>query len=44
MQQYDDDMLQELCSHVDLYEYASRTMDFEQRGNDEYATHCPKAC
>lgn len=42
MQQYDDDMLQELCNHIDLYEYASRTMDFEQRGNDEYATHCPR--
>lgn len=38
---YDYDALQEMCSKVDLFEYASQSMDFEGRG-DSYAAHCPK--
>ncbi len=37
----DQDKLNELCDNVDLLEYAEKTMDFEKRGVDEYATHCP---
>ena len=38
---YDNEALIELCSKVDLFEYASKDMDFEGRG-DSYAAHCPK--
>lgn len=38
---YDHDALIELCNQIDLLEYASESMDFEKRGSDEYATHCP---
>lgn len=38
---YDNEALIELCSKVDLFEYASKNMDFEGRG-DSYAAHCPK--
>lgn len=38
---YDSEALIELCSKVDLIEYASKNMDFEGRG-DSYATHCPR--
>lgn len=37
---YDDDALLELCSKIDLLDYASKSMDFEKRGSDSYATHC----
>ena len=38
---YDNEALIELCSKVDLFEYASKSMDFEGRG-DSFATHCPR--
>ena len=37
----DQDKLQELCSKVDLLEYAERTVDFQRRGSGEVAAHCP---
>lgn len=40
MENYDLDNLNELCSKINLLEYASKTMDFEKRGSDSYATHC----
>ena len=39
--QYDNDTLNEMCSKIDLLEYASKSMEFEGRG-DSYATHCPR--
>jgi DNA primase len=39
--EYDSEALLELCSKVDLFEYASKSVDFEGRG-DSFATHCPK--
>lgn len=41
MEKYDNDALWELCSRIDLFEYASQTMDFEKRGSGSYATNCP---
>ena len=38
---YDSEALNEICSQIDLYEYASENYDFEKRGLDSYATHCP---
>lgn len=38
---YDSDALNELCSKVDLLDYASKTMEFEGRG-DSYAAHCSR--
>ena len=38
--EYDSEMLNEICSKVDLLEYASKSMNFEKRGIDSYATHC----
>lgn len=37
---YDKDEIDELCSKVDLLDYASKTFDFERHGKDYY-THCP---
>lgn len=37
----DQDRLQELCSKVDLLEYAEKTVDFQRRGSGEVAAHCP---
>lgn len=37
----DQDKLNELCEKVDLLEYAELSMDFQSRGSDEYAAHCP---
>ena len=37
----DQDKLQELCSKVDLLEYAEKTVDFQRRGSGEVAAHCP---
>ena len=37
---YDDDMLRQINENADLLEYASQTMELEQRGKD-YFTHCP---
>lgn len=39
---YDEDALDALCSKIDLLEYASESMDFEKRGSDSYAAHCPR--
>lgn len=41
MEKYDNEALWELCSRIDLLEYASKTMDFEKRGSGSYVTHCP---
>lgn len=38
---YDSEALLELCSKIDLLEYASKNMEFEGRG-DSYAAHCPR--
>lgn len=38
--EYDNDALREMCSQIDLLEYASQTMEFEGKG-DSYAAHCP---
>lgn len=38
----DQDKLNELCSKVDLMEYAEKSIDFERRGSDVYAAHCPR--
>lgn len=38
---YDNEALNDLCSQIDLLDYASKNMDFEKRGLDSYATHCP---
>lgn len=38
---YDHDALVELCNQIDLLEYASESVDFERRGSDSYAAHCP---
>ena len=38
----DQDKLRELCDKVDLFEYAEKTVDFERRGADVYAAHCPR--
>ena len=31
---YDSEALNEICSQIDLYEYASENYDFEKRGLD----------
>lgn len=41
MLQYDNDAIIEICSMIDLYEYASQTMNFEKR-SDSYYANCPK--
>ena len=38
----DQEKLNELCNKVDLMEYAEKTIDFERRGSDVYAAHCPR--
>lgn len=40
MAKYDNDVLLELCSKIDLLDYASKSMDFEKRGTDSFAAHC----
>jgi DNA primase len=37
----DHEKLQELCEKIDLLEYAEKSIDFQKRGSDEYAAHCP---
>ena len=39
---YDNEALNELCMQIDLLDYASQSMEFEKRGFDSYATHCPR--
>lgn len=41
MAKYDNEMLIDLCSKVDLFEYVQNSYDFEKRGQDSFATHCP---
>lgn len=41
MAKYDKDALRELCSKVDLFEYASKSFEFEKHG-DGFATNCPR--
>jgi DNA primase len=40
MLQYDNDAIIEICSMIDLLEYASQSMVFEKR-SESYYTHCP---
>lgn len=40
-EKYDSEALNELCSGIDLLEYASNSMDFVKRGADSFAAHCP---
>lgn len=39
---YDNDALLELCSQVDLLEYASKSMEFNKVNNDSWSAHCCK--
>lgn len=39
---YDKEALTEMCNKIDLLEYASQAYEFEQRGYDDYAAHCPR--
>lgn len=39
---YDKEALAEMCSKVNLLEYASRSFDFEEKGNSGWACHCPR--
>ena len=39
---YDKDKIDDICSKVDLLEYASKSVDFTQRGTDNFVAHCPK--
>lgn len=40
--EYDDDMLKEINSNVDLLEYVSQSIDMEKRGSSgDYFGHCP---
>ena len=39
---YDNDALQELCSQIDLLEYASRSLEFKKVNNDSWSAHCPR--
>lgn len=41
MLKYDNDAIIELCSKIDLLEYASQSMDFSKKG-DDYFANCPK--
>ena len=41
MSQYDNDTIIEICSKIDLLEYASATNNFEQKG-DSFFTNCSK--
>lgn len=41
MLKYDNDAIIELCSKVDLLEYANQSMDFNKK-SDDYFTNCPK--
>ena len=41
MLKYDNDAIIELCSKIDLLEYASQSMDFNKK-SDDYFTNCPK--
>ena len=38
----DQEKLNDLCNKVDLMEYAEKSIDFERRGSDVYAAHCPR--
>ena len=37
----DQEKIAELCEHVNLLEYAEKTMEFQRRGSGEVATNCP---
>lgn len=39
---YDNDALQELCSQIDLLEYASKSMEFKKINKDSWSAHCCK--
>ena len=39
---YDNEALMDLCTKVDLLDYASKSMNFEKHGTDSYAAHCTK--
>jgi DNA primase len=37
---YNREALDEMCSKVNLLEYAENTMEFKRNGNDSFVTHC----
>lgn len=39
--EYDNEAINEMCSKIDLLEYAQKSYEFNKRG-DEYATNCPR--
>ena len=41
MDKYDNDAIMEMCSRIDLLEYASQTLDFEKRGSGSWVCSCP---
>lgn len=41
MDKYDNDDILEMCSKIDLLDYASNSLKFEQKG-ENYVTNCPK--
>lgn len=40
-EKYDIEALNEMCSSIDLLEYASQSMDFKKRGYDSFSVSCP---
>lgn len=40
-EKYDSEALNEMCSSIDLLEYASQSMDFKKRGYDSFSVSCP---
>lgn len=41
MTDYDREALDEMCSKIDLLEYAENSMEFKRNGNDSFVTRCP---
>lgn len=41
MSTYDPKQLDEMCQKIDLLDYASQSMDFVNKGQDNYFTSCP---
>ena len=39
--EYDKEALDELCSKIDLLEYASKSFNFKRNSSDSWVTHCP---
>lgn len=37
----DYEQINQICEQIDILEYASKTVDFEEKGRDCYSAHCP---